>query len=78
MEKLLAGEGQGSEEAGMISCWYTGWRNAADREGKVGALKWSGIVRVNLAPAAPALLEGSPPKEKESLLPGREIRLFCN
>lgn len=62
----------------MISYWYTGWQNATEREGKVGALNWSGIVRVNLVAAASALLGGSPPKEKETLLLGREICLFCN
>lgn len=35
----------------------------------MGALNWSGIVGVNLVPAPPALLEGSPPKEKDTLLP---------
>lgn len=42
-----------------------------------GALSWSGMEGVNRAPAAPALLEGSPPK-KETPLPGRESCLFCN
>lgn len=72
------GKDHGSEKAGMISHWYMGWRNAANWEIEVGALNWSGIVGVNLVPAAPVLLEGRPPKEKETLLPGRDTCLFYN
>ena len=58
--------------------WYMGGWNAVNWETDVGALSWSGIVGVNLVLAAPTLLEGSPTKEKETPIPGREICLFYN
>lgn len=68
----------GSEKAGMIGhCMQVGEMMQTEKT-KVGALHGYGIVGVNQAPAAPALLEGSPPKEKETRLPRRESCLFCN
>ena len=38
----------------------------------------AGLVGVNLVLAAPTLLEGRPPKGKETPIPEREICLFYN